>query len=173
MIIAALLSLTLQAAPSARAEPLFGPDPVQSPASRGAPQCVRDGNTLQLNACVLDDVGEEEARMQRYFDLAMTRAIEDDGESGQFGGSRTQQQAWLQASQYAWEAYAESRCAGVLDRWKDGTIRTMATVGCRIQAVRQRTHDIWTDHLTFPDSTPPLLPEPVKPVRAEQTNDGN
>ena len=78
------------------------------------------------------------------------------------------QAAWLDASQRSWEAYADIRCDGVFDQWKGGTIRTIMTVGCRIEATRQRTHDIWADHLTYADSTPPVLPEPVLTVFEEQ-----
>ncbi|WP_420477740.1 lysozyme inhibitor LprI family protein [Brevundimonas sp. FT23028] len=167
MILAVALSLALQVAPSPQAESLFGPpEPVQA-YTDDEPRCVRDGSTLELNVCVLEDLRAEEARMQRYFDVAMTRASEGDAESGQFGGERTQQTAWLQASQTAWVAYVESRCAGVFDQWKDGTIRTIVSFGCRIEATRQRTHDIWEDHLTYWDSTPPLLPEPVRTVWEE------
>lgn len=126
--------------------------------------CVRDGNTLQLNACVADDLSAEEARMQRYFDAARTRALEGDAQSGEFGEARTQQAAWLDAAQRSWEAYADIRCQGVFDQWKGGTIRTVMIAGCRIAATRQRTHDIWADHLTYADSTPPVLPEPVRPA---------
>lgn len=130
--------------------------------------CVRDGNTLQLNACVAEDLSGEEARLRRYFEAAMTRAIEGDAQSGQFGEERTHQAAWLDASQRSWEAYAGIRCGGVFDQWKGGTIRTIMITGCRIEATRQRTHDIWTDHLTYADSTPPVLPEPVLTVFEEQ-----
>ena len=37
-------------------------------------------------------------------------------------------------------------------------------LGCMIEATRARTHDIWTDYLTYVDRTPPVLPEPVEPV---------
>lgn len=130
--------------------------------------CVRDGNTVQMNACAAEDLSVEEARMQRYFQAAMSRAIEGDAESGEFGGERTHQSAWLDASQRSWEAYADIRCSGVFDQWKGGTIRTVMVVGCRIEATRQRTHDIWTDHLTFADSSPPVLPEPVLTVLGER-----
>ena len=114
-----------------------------------------------MNACAAEDLSSEEARMRRYFEAAMTRAREGDAQSGEFGEERTHQAAWLDASQRSWQAYADIRCEGVLDQWKGGTIRTLMVAGCRIEATRQRTHDIWADHLTYADSTPPVLPEPV------------
>lgn len=130
--------------------------------------CVRDGDTLQMNACATEDLSAEDARMQRYLEAAMTRAREGDAGSGEFGGARTNQAAWLAASQRSWAAYADIRCEGVFDQWKGGTIRTFMVVDCKIEAARQRAHDIWADHLTYADSTPPVLPEPVLTVFEEQ-----
>jgi len=124
-----------------------------------APVCRLDGDTLELNACEGDALRREEARMRRYLDAALIRAREGDDQSPP--GLRTQGEAWLRASQTAWEAYAETRCQGVLDQWKGGSIRTLMYLGCKIEATRQRTHDIWADHLTYADSSPPVLPEPV------------
>lgn len=131
-------------------------------------ECVRAGNTIQMNACVAEDLAKEQARMQLYFDAAMRRAFESDAESARYGDEPSHQTAWLEASQSSWEAYAETRCAGVWDNWKAGTIRTMMSVGCRIAATRQRTHDIWEDYLTYVDSTPAVLPEPIMSVREEE-----
>jgi uncharacterized protein YecT (DUF1311 family) len=155
---ALVLSLMLQGGPRGA---------VQAAESDG-PACVRDGNTLQLNACAAQDLSAEEARMRHYVEMARTRAEAGDARSGPFGSDRTHQAAWLEASQRTWEAYADIRCAGVFDQWKGGTIRILMITGCRIEATRQRTHDIWTDHLTYADSTPPVLPEPVMTVFEEQ-----
>jgi uncharacterized protein YecT (DUF1311 family) len=150
-------------------ESLFGPE-VSIHSDDGRPVCVRDGNTLELNACGADDLKLEEARMQRYLDAAMDRASGIDNESGEFG-EPTQLVAWLSASQQSWTAYAEIRCDGVLDQWKGGTVRTLVYLGCKIDATRQRTHDIWSDYLTYWDTTPPVLPEPVMTVPEENRGD--
>lgn len=152
-------------AAAAADESLFGPDGFTR-SDDGPPVCVRDGNTLELNACGADDLKLEEARMQRYLDAAMDRARGIDNESGEFG-EPTQLVDWLSASQQSWTAYAEIRCEGVLDQWEGGTVRTLAYLGCKIEATRQRTHDIWSDYLTYWDTTPPILPEPVLTAAAE------
>lgn len=128
--------------------------------------CVRDGTTPELNACASEDLGREQERMERYLQAASLRALERDADSSQFT-EPTHQSAWLDASQPAWEAYASIRCGGVYDSWKSGTIRTIMSIDCMIDATRQRTHDIWRDHLTYMDSTPPVLPEPLRPVTEE------
>jgi uncharacterized protein YecT (DUF1311 family) len=131
------------------------------------PACDQGGNTLQMNACAVDDLVMEEARMQRYLDHAMERAAARDAETGEYG-EPTRQVELLTAAQTAWFTYAERRCEVQWDAVKGGTIRTIVFIGCKIDATRQRTHDIWSDHLTHRDSTPPLLPEPVLTASAAQ-----
>ena len=123
--------------------------------------CERAANTLQINACAAQDLAREEARMNRYLAAARMR-LNDNQNAATSGGEASFGPAWLDASQSAWTAYADIRCRGVYDRWKGGTIRTVMALDCRIEATRQRTHDIWTDYLTFADSTPPILPEPIE-----------
>lgn len=128
--------------------------------------CRRDGNTLELNACAALDLSLEVARMEAYFEAARRRAMEGDENSAGYG-QPTQQLAYLEASQFAWGAYAEFRCDGVSNQWAGGTIRTIMTLGCKIETTRQRTRDIWADYLTFWDSTPPIYPEPLEQAPVE------
>lgn len=131
-----------------------------SPMQDGEIACDQEGNTLELNACGVLELEREQARMQRYLEAALDRARDSDNADPSYSEA-TQSTAYLQASQAAWAAYADIRCRGVYDQWKTGTIRTLMGLGCRIEATRQRTHDIWADHLTYPDAAPPVLPEPV------------
>lgn len=136
----------------------------------GPPEVVRcnpRGTTPEVNACFIADLAREEARMERYLETAATRAYRLDDESAPYDYARTQQRAWLNASQTAWRAYVDTRCPGVFDQWRGVTIRTVKELTCRIETTRQRTHDIWSDHLTYQDSSPPILPEPVGPPSAE------
>lgn len=160
------------ASPNGHVETLFGPNPGDDPFEpvrnpEDDPSCDRGGTTLQMNACVVEDLAKEEARMRRYLDLALEQATASDIEPDEYG-EPTRQVELLTATQAAWVAYAELRCEAQWDEVKGGTIRTIVLVGCRIDATRQRTHDIWTDHLTYWDSTPPMLPEPVLTVFEEQ-----
>ena len=135
-------------------------DDASSSTPDGSTVCDRGGNTLELNACGVLDLEREQARMQRYLEAALGRAHDSDSADPSYGEA-TQSVAYLHASQAAWAAYADIRCRGVYDQWKTGTIRTLMGLGCRIEATRQRSHDIWSDHLTYPDAAPPVLPEPV------------
>lgn len=142
---------------------------VQDGASSSTPGsstvCDPGGNTLELNACALLYLEREQVRMQRYLEAALGRAQDSDNADPSYGEA-TQSVAYLRASQAAWSAYADIRCQGVYDKWKSGSIRTLMGLGCRMEATRQRTHDIWSDHLTYPDA-PPVLPEPVMSVVEE------
>lgn len=177
ILLTALTVLSLQAAPqqaasdaaTAAAESLFDRRD-ESAYDDGPAACVRDGNTLQMNACAADDLALETARMQRYLDLALQRATATDADSRKYDDP-TRQVELLNAEQAAWSAYADVRCEGRWDEVKGGTIRTIVLLSCQIDSTRQRTHDIWADHLTYWDSTPPMLPEPTKAVHEEQAGD--
>ena len=127
-------------------------------------QCDLGGNTLQINACAMADLEAETARMELYLEAAraQAQARARDAETGEAHG---RQLRYLDAAQAAWESYADAVCEGVYDQWREGTIRTVMAIGCRIDLTRQRTQVIWRNHLTHVDSTPPLLPEPVGPPR--------
>jgi uncharacterized protein YecT (DUF1311 family) len=129
--------------------------------------CVRDGSMPEIKMCAAEDMAAETERMQRYLEAARTRANTADEASVEYG-PRTRQAAWLSESQQAWEVYAERRCEGVHEATSGGTIGSLGWMGCMIEATRQRTHDIWSDYLTYWDTTPPVLPEPVLTVRGEE-----
>lgn len=131
----------------------------QEAASR--PECDTDGSTLWLNACAQQDLEIEQARMEHYLLVARDAARRGDDASAEYGGPATQQLAYLEASQAAWTAYAEITCAGVHDQYAGGSIRVMMHSGCLREMTQDRTRVIWRNHLTFADSTPPVLPEPL------------
>jgi len=167
MFIALLAAVLLQdARPSADDAAASDAAMAAAQAIIGADQpfrCVRDGSTPEMNACLADDLEQEEARMQRYLTAAEQRARAMDEQPRAFGGPSAQR-GYLAASQAAWTAYARIVCEGVADSWKDGSIHTAMYLGCMIDMTHERTRVIWRDHLIYVDSTPPVLPEPVTPV---------
>lgn len=128
--------------------------------------CVRDGSTPQINACLAQDLAAEEARMDRYLAAAREQARSSDELPRAFGGPSAQR-AYLAASQAAWTAYARIVCEGVDDSFKDGSIHTAMFLSCMIDMTLERTRVIWRDYLTYWDSTPPVLPEPFAQAAAE------
>lgn len=128
--------------------------------------CVRDGSTPQINVCLAQDLAAEEARMDLYLAAARERARSTDELPRAFGGPSAQR-GYLAASQAAWTAYARIVCEGVDDSFKDGSIHTAMFLRCMIDMTLERTRVIWRDHLTYWDSTPPVLPEPLAQATSE------
>lgn len=126
--------------------------------------CDQAMTTFEVNACAMVALEAETARMELYLEAARARAAEMD-QSPDFA-QPTDQVRYLEEAQAAWEIYAGLVCDGVYDQWKEGTIRTVMAIGCRIDLTRERTHTIWRSHLSYADSTPSILPEPVEPVGA-------
>lgn len=114
--------------------------------------CLRDAaETPATDACYEAEATSRQTELGRYVAAARERLADEPAALAAFN-----------TGQQAWEAYRDAHCSGVLERWKDGTIRTMTTLGCRIDLMGQRTHQVWKDYLTFRDSTPPVLPEPMR-----------
>jgi uncharacterized protein YecT (DUF1311 family) len=164
LIAAGLLCVGLSACDSESVRPAEGP----------SHECDRsDGSMPSIKACAGDDLAQEEARMQRYFAAAMKRARDNDAESVKYG-PRTRQVHWLTKSQRDWKAYAESHCAVWLPDGSGGPIGGLFYATCLTDATWRRTRDIWGDYLTYmSETTPPVLPEPVRPISEDRTAEGS
>lgn len=123
------------------------------------PDCSKAMTTPEIDACAGLDLQRETARMERYLEAASARARELDAVADV--RDRSHQQVYLQNAQTAWTAYAAIVCDGVYDQWKGGTIRNAMYLDCKVEMTQERTRAIWRDYLTYADSTPPVLPEPV------------
>lgn len=126
--------------------------------------CTQALTTLEINDCRAEDLRLETARMQTYLDAAIT-SVRSEAEEPAAAEILVEE---IQTSQALWQAYADQACSAVYTRWQAGTIRVMMALGCQISLTRQRTHHLWTEYLSFPDDTPPLLPEPVRTVAEER-----
>ena len=117
-------------------------------------------STIDVNACLDARVNESDRVLNRYFQTALKRARKENG--------REAAQRFIQAERL-WIAFRDAECASVFDRWRGGTIKVSMELQCRIRLTRVRTYTIWRDWLTFPDSTPPLLPRPnIESVASER-----
>lgn len=125
--------------------------------------CAQAVTTPQVSACAAQRLKAETERMETYLSAARRQAAtRDEASAGTWAASS--QRVYLDNAQSAWTAYAEIVCNGVYDNWSGGTVRTAMALECRIQMTRERTHVIWRNFLTYVDSTPPILPEPVDPA---------
>ena len=188
MMLPLLLALSLQDAASreparqtvaaAAAEAAASPDAGQAAEgalvvidSNGPLACDRDGSMYEMKACAADDLEREQTRMRQYIEVAEGRARRLDEGSLRYG-PQTRRAAWLSESQEAWQAYADARCQGVFEATSGGTMGGLGYAWCLIDLARRRTHDIWSDYLTYSDSTPPILPEPVRTVAEDRVDAG-
>ncbi len=137
---------------------LAGQDPSAVPVD-----CSKAANTLQINTCVGEELAREEARLEIYLRQAREVARTRDEEDRAYGGPSAQR-GYLDGAQAAWIAYVDIVCGGVFDQFKDGSIRVAASSRCRVDLTRERTHLVWRHFLTYVDSTPPVLPEPIGPA---------
>ncbi|EPY8187756.1 lysozyme inhibitor LprI family protein, partial [Escherichia coli] len=65
----------------------------------------------------------------------------------------------IDISDNAFKKYRKNQCDAAYNYW-DGHYKIFKYHECYIRITQNRTHEIWNDFLTYPDSTPPILPEP-------------
>jgi uncharacterized protein YecT (DUF1311 family) len=122
----------------------------------GADPCQGD-TTLAVNSCLAGQRDAANAELDRYLAAARHRLAQDDDpavpQKELTGGFDKAQADWL--------AYRKAACDTVYTFWQGGTIRTAQALQCAIDLTHARTRFIWQTFLTYPDSTPPILPEPT------------
>ncbi len=131
-----LLAMSLAASTSWAADPVVN--------------CASPSTTLDFNICGSREADKADVELKRYFEAARTRMVKQEPQAVQA----------LDAAQAAWLVYKSKHCESAYLRWQGGTIRGPAGIQCEVDLTRQRTHRIWADFLTYPDRTPPVLPEP-------------
>lgn len=111
--------------------------------------CDKAANTLEINYCAGQKVAQAEQQMQTYLAKSKSRHASDP----EFITA-------LDASQQAWQQYADAHCSAIYSYWREGSIRGVMHASCMEKVTKQRTHELWSNYLTYMDSTPPVLPEP-------------
>lgn len=123
--------------------------PVSLPAEE--PDCEKAMTTLDINYCAGLEQEAAEQEMQRYLEKSLERHSDD-----------TELVAAIKQAQEAWQAYANAHCDSIYTMWREGTIRGVLSISCKTKLIRKRTHELWSDFLTYMDSTEPVLPEPAR-----------
>ncbi|WP_010545789.1 lysozyme inhibitor LprI family protein [Sphingomonas elodea] len=113
------------------------------------PRCVDAKTTVEMETCLARTSNAAEVEMNRYLVAARKRATAD---------GVTVAKAFDEA-QGRWIAWRRGECDAVYAHW-GGTIRGAMLLNCRIDLTQARTQWLWKTWLTYPDSTPPILPEP-------------
>jgi uncharacterized protein YecT (DUF1311 family) len=120
-----------------------------------APSCP-GSTTPEVNACLGRTLAAAEAKHASYA-AAVRRRL--DREAKDVAPA-------FEKAEAAWRAYRDAECAAVFAFYAAGTIRTSEELACEIRLTRRQTHTLWREWMTYPDSTPPILPEPaVEPDR--------
>ena len=108
--------------------------------------CETQRNTIEMNECGAARLALERARMERYLAAArLAMAATGEATPPAYGVDLP---ARLEASQAAFETYAEAQCQAVYESHIDGTIRTIMYLGCMEDMVFQRTDRLWLDFLS-------------------------
>ena len=105
--------------------------------------------TPQINYCAGVELEKAELEMNAY----LTKSKEHNEEDPELIKA-------IQVAQTAWENYASAHCDSIYTSWREGTIRGVMFLSCKTKVTKQRTHEIWSNFLTYMDSTPAVLPEP-------------
>jgi uncharacterized protein YecT (DUF1311 family) len=133
--------------------------PAAAPSAVTLVDCQGD-STTEVDACLLNRETRALTTLAKYQAAVRARLAREMKASPPVGPEATSS-ARFDAAETAWAAYREAECGAVFDYWRAGTIRVSREQICRIRLTVQHTHTIWREWLTFPDQTPPLLPEPA------------
>ncbi|SFD51425.1 lysozyme inhibitor LprI family protein [Pseudoalteromonas denitrificans] len=111
--------------------------------------CTKAINTIEINYCA----GVELKNAKRQMEAYLTKSKEHNSYDLELIKS-------IEVAQEAWSLYTDAHCDSIYTMWREGTIRGVMHLSCKTKLTKARTHEIWTNFLTYMDSTPPVLPEP-------------
>lgn len=124
-------------------------------ATRGAhapPPCP-GGTTPAVEACLSARMTKADGELARYLAAARGRLRRDREPDATVRA--------FEAAERAWIRYRDAECGAVYVHWSGGTIRNAEAISCRIQLSQLHAHTVWRQWLTYADTTPPILPEPI------------
>jgi uncharacterized protein len=124
------------------------------------PIVCNGASTPEVDACEEEYAHRADKELARYLAVARKRIVDEAVDELNSQTSKTTLAAF-DASEQAWELYRKAECNAVYDHWIEGTIRGFMYGACMQSVTKSRTEQIWSEWLTFMDSTPPLLPKPV------------
>lgn len=111
--------------------------------------CQETQTTIEFNDCLIEELQKEKKILSKYVKASIERYKEVP-----------ELIAEINIAQRKWEEYVETHCDSIYTLWEEGSIRNAMALSCRIKLNKQRTHNLWSDFLTYMDSSPPVLPEP-------------
>jgi uncharacterized protein YecT (DUF1311 family) len=131
-------------------------------ATKPDPPCPGE-TTQDMNQCFSARSDKADAVLARYVAAARKRLKAEIAGAQPDDASAAKALRGFETAEHAWAAYRDAECGAVYDYWSGGTIRGTEQLSCQIGLTRLHTRTVWRLWLTYMDSTPPLLPEPVAP----------
>lgn len=113
--------------------------------------CKNEMTTIEINQCYATALKSAEIELDKYLQTSLKHNAHDP-----------ELITAIKRAQEDWQLYMSSHCNSIYTQWRDGTIRGLMTITCKTELTRQRTYELWTNFLTYMDSTPPVLPKPNK-----------
>lgn len=126
-----------------------------------ASACAEATTTLAMGECLAREVRRADRRLERVLAAAQARLERERREA--LRPLDAAERIDLAPSQRLWLAYRQAHCGAISRRWSGASLRPVATAECLLRLTRERSHELWSAFLTFPDGTPPLLPDPTAP----------
>ncbi|KAB0285527.1 DUF1311 domain-containing protein [Vibrio fortis] len=123
--------------------------PMTALAQQDEIDCENAMNTLEINQCAAIELQTAEEQLETYLQASFEHNAEDP----------TLVEA-IKRAQKDWSTYMTAHCDAIYTQWRDGSIRGVMALSCKTELIKERTHQIWANFLTYMDSTPPVLPEP-------------
>jgi uncharacterized protein YecT (DUF1311 family) len=154
-LVLALVSGSLAPSALAGAAPRAGS--ALTPPANGAISCQAASTTFAMQECLGRQLRQADQDLERYVERAQRRL---SAEQDLPAGTLAQALADLAESQRSWQLARDRYCQALWSFWSGGTVRGPMLLSCRIALARERQRRIWLDFLSFPDGSPPLLPEP-------------
>ena len=111
--------------------------------------CNKAVSTFDINDCAGVELNKAELEMANY----LAKSKEQNSYDKELITA-------IEKAQQAWQTYAEAHCDSIYTMWREGSIRGVMFLSCKTKLTKQRTHEIWSNFLTYMDSTSPVLPEP-------------
>lgn len=108
-------------------------------------------STIEINQCALSELDLAQKELKKYLEASYEQNSHDP-----------MLVEAIKSAQKDWQTYSKSHCGAIYTQWRDGSIRGVMAISCRIKLTKYRTHEIWENFLNHVDSTPPVLPEPQK-----------
>lgn len=128
---------------------------VAFPLHSSAGECRKEHTKrLNIEECLSAKVGAADKRLDEYLSVVNRKYMKDLPKIVSF----------LAESQKAWRVERETFCQSASELFAEGTVSNAMYLRCVLQQTEKRTHDVWEWHLTYWDSTPPDLPEPVMDI---------